>query len=75
MAISIRLPKETEARLDFLAKQTGRTKAFYLRSIIESNLDELEDYYLASDVLERIRAGKEKTYSLEEMEKMLELDD
>ena len=75
MAISLRLPKEVEARLDFLAQQTGRTKAFYLRSIIESNLDDLEDYYLASDVLERIRAGKEKTYSLAEMEKLVGLDD
>ena len=35
MATSIRLAPETEQRLDYLASQTGRTKAFYLREIIE----------------------------------------
>ena len=31
-------------------------------------LDELEDAYLAENVLQRIRNGKEETYSLEEVE-------
>ena len=35
MATSIRLAPEIEQRLDYLASQTGRTKAFYLREIIE----------------------------------------
>ena len=39
MATSIRLNPETERRLEFLATQTGRTKAFYLREIIERGLD------------------------------------
>jgi RHH-type transcriptional regulator, rel operon repressor / antitoxin RelB len=47
MATSVRLAPEIEKRLDFLANQTGRTKAFYLRQIIENGLDDLEDYYLA----------------------------
>ena len=34
MATSIRLAPEMEQRLDFLASQTGRTKAYYLREII-----------------------------------------
>ena len=51
MATSIRLSPEAEERLDLLAAQTGRTKAFYLRQIIENGLDDLEDYYLAADVL------------------------
>ena len=38
MATSIRLAPETEQRLDFLASQTGRTKAFYLREMIEQGL-------------------------------------
>ena len=53
MATSIRLAPETEKRLDFLASQTGRTKAFYLREVIERGLEDMEDYYLAADVLER----------------------
>ena len=63
MATSIRLSPEAEKRLDFLAAETGRTKAFYLRQIIENGLDDLEDYYLAADVLERVRKGEEKLHS------------
>ncbi len=63
MATSIRLPPEIEQRLDFLASQTGRTKAFYLRELIERGLEDMEDYYLAADVLERLRKGQEKTHT------------
>jgi len=43
MATSVRLAPEIEERLDFLANQTGRTKAFYLRQILENGLDALQD--------------------------------
>ncbi len=66
MATSIRLSPETEQRLDFLAVQTGRTKAFYLREIIERGIEDMEDYYLAADVLERVRQGREKVLSAAE---------
>ena len=75
MATSIRLAPETERRLDFLAVQTGRTKAFYLRELIERGLADLEDYYLATDVLERVRKGSEKVYSAAEVRDALGLDD
>ena len=75
MATSIRLAPETERRLDFLAVRTGRTKAFYLRELIERGLADLEDYYLAADVLERIRKGSEKVYSTAEVRYALGLDD
>ncbi|WP_223302773.1 type II toxin-antitoxin system RelB family antitoxin [Halotalea alkalilenta] len=65
MATSIRLPIETEQRLNHLAEATGRSKAFYLRKLIEDNLDELEDVYLAERTLERIRQGEEETLSHE----------
>ena len=75
MATSIRLAPETEKRLDFLASQTGRTKAFYLREVIERGLEDMEDYYLAADVLERLRQGKEKVYSAVDVRSALDLDD
>lgn len=75
MATSIRLDPEIEQRLDFLSAQTGRTKAFYLRQIIESGLDDLEDYYLAAEVMERIRKGQEKTHSASHVRNALGLDD
>ncbi len=73
MAISVRLSPETEKRLDVLSEQTGRSKTFYLRELIENGLDELEDYYQASQVVERIKQGTEAVYSLEETEKLLGL--
>lgn len=75
MATSIRLSPKAEQRLDFLAAQTGRTKAFYLRQMIENGLDDLEDYYLAADVLEKVRRGEEKIYSSAEVRTDLGLDD
>ena len=74
MATSIRLAPDTEQRLDFLASQTGRTKAFYLREMIERGLEDMEDYYLAADVLERLRRGTEKVYSSDEVRDALHLD-
>jgi RHH-type transcriptional regulator, rel operon repressor / antitoxin RelB len=75
MATSIRLSAKAEQRLDFLAAKTGRTKAFYLREMIEAGLDDLEDYYLAADVLERVRKGEEPIYSSAQVRTDLGLDD
>lgn len=75
MATSIRLAPEMEKRLDFLAAQTGRTKAFYLRELIERGLEDLEDYYLAADVLERVRKGEEGVLTSADVRKSLALDD
>jgi RHH-type rel operon transcriptional repressor/antitoxin RelB len=75
MPISIRLPDDIDKRLDFLARQTGRTKAFYIREALTEKIDDLEDYYLGADVVERIRKGEEVTYSSAQVRKDLGLDD
>ena len=75
MPTSIRLEPATEERLNQLALLTGRTKAFYLREIIDRGLDDLEDYYLAADVLERIRKNDERIHSAADVRKELGLDD
>lgn len=75
MPTSIRLAPETEQRLDFLATQTGLTKAFYLREMIERGLGDMQDYYLAADVLERLRRGEERVYSSAEVRDALSVDD
>ena len=75
MAISIRLDPDIEQRLDFLVSQTGRTKAFYLKEMIERGIQDMEDYYLAADVLERIRRGQECTYTELEVRARLGLED
>ena len=74
MATSIRLEPEVEKRLDFLATQTGRTKSYYLRELISSGMEDLEDYYLAADVLERVRKGEEEILSSAEVRRSLDLD-
>ena len=75
MATSIRLSPDTERRLTLLASQTGRTKAFYLREIIDRGLEDIEDYYLAADVLERIRKGQEGIHAAADVRAELGLED
>ena len=55
--------------------ETGRSRAFYLREVVERGLEDLEDYYLAADVLQRLRAGNERTYTAAEVNRALALDD
>ncbi|MBA3589649.1 DUF6290 family protein [Methylibium sp.] len=75
MATSIRLDPEIEQRLDHLAVMTGRTKAYYLRELVTNGLEDLEDFYLASATMERVRKGQEPVYSLEDVERQLGLAD
>ncbi len=73
MATLIRLSPEAEQRLEMLASQTRRAKDFYLREIVERGLDDVEDYYLAIDVLERIRSGEEQIHTPANVRKELDL--
>ena len=75
MAISIQLSSEAEKRLEYLASKTGRSKEFYLQELVERGLEDIEDYYLAVDVLERVRKGQEPVYTSAEVRKSLGLDD
>ena len=45
------------------------------REMIERGLEDLEDYYLAVEVQERLRQGKEQVYSAAEVREALDLDD
>ena len=73
--IAVRMPVEMEARLDRLAKLTGRTKTFYVREALEEHLDDIEDTYLAERTLEEIRMGKQSTVSLDSLIEEYGLDD
>lgn len=74
MATSIRLDPKIEQRLEHLALTTGRTKAYYLRQLVESGLEDLEDFYLADATLERIRKGEETIHSAAQVRADLGLD-
>ena len=75
MPTSVRLPQDLEKRLTILAETTGRSKAFYIREAIQEYLDDLEDIYMAREVLERVRKGEEEIYTLDEVEQEFDLAD
>lgn len=72
--LALRLPADLEARLDALARKTGRTKSYYAREAIVEYIDDLEDLYLAQKRYALIEKGKSKTLSLAEVEAQLAVD-
>ena len=73
--LAIKLPEEIESRLAALASWTGRSKAFYAREAILTYLEDLEDYYLAAQVVIDVRKGAAKTYSNKDVKAVLDLKD
>jgi RHH-type rel operon transcriptional repressor/antitoxin RelB len=67
--LSIRLDPDTEERLDQLARETGRTKSYYVREALLRHLDEMEDRYVA---IQRLENPGERV-PLEELERELDL--
>lgn len=75
VATSVRMSDKTAEKLDKLSRLTGRSKSYYLREAIESSIDQLLYEYILLNEVEEIRAGKAKTYSLEEVKAELGLED
>ena len=73
--LAIRLPEEIEERLEKLAKRTGRSKTFYVREAVLAHLEDLEDLYMAEQVVRRIESGEGSTSSLDDVEARLGLAD
>ncbi|MEI9991799.1 MAG: DUF6290 family protein [Rhizomicrobium sp.] len=73
--LAIRLPPDIEARLDTLAKKTGRTKSFYVREAILEHLADLEDVYLAEKRVAALKAGKSGTVPLSDVMKCYGVED
>jgi len=71
--LAVRLSPDLERRLAELAARTGRSKSFYARAAIERHIEDLEDHYLAEEVM--------KTYDpadnipLGELKRLYGLDD
>lgn len=72
---SMRIPAELNARYTALAEKTGRTRSFYLVKALSESIDRLEYEYGILKDIEDYRAGRLKTYSLDEVGEMLGLDD
>jgi RHH-type rel operon transcriptional repressor/antitoxin RelB len=73
--LAIRLPEGIEKRLNVLAKETGRTKTFYVREAILRYLEDMEDVYLSEKRLVDIRAGKSEPTPLKDVMKRYGLED
>lgn len=71
---ALRMPSDLAARYDRLAKETGRTKTFYMVDALADSIDRLEYEYGILKQVEDYRAGRLKTYSLDEVGEMLGLD-
>lgn len=69
--LAVRIPVEMEARLDHLSQITGRPKSYYVRKALEAQLEDIEDTYIALYRLEH----PEKRWTLEELERGLDLED
>jgi RHH-type transcriptional regulator, rel operon repressor / antitoxin RelB len=72
--LAIRLSPETEARLEALAKRTGRTKSYFAREAINEHIGDLEALYIAEERYSDILEGKSDTVPLEEVMKRYGLD-
>ena len=68
--LSVRIPKEMEARIERLAQSTQRSKSFFVKEALANYLDDMEEYY---EVLKRRNDPSRNLISLEELEKALEL--
>ena len=73
--LSIRLDDDLEARLERLARLTGRSKSFYVKLAIADQIEDLEDLYLAQRVAQRVADGRERLIPLEDLERELGVDD
>lgn len=51
--LSVRLDPETEAQLTELARETGRSKSYYVKQAIETFLEDRADYLLGVAAVER----------------------
>jgi len=75
MSVTITLPPEIEARLDSLVAETRRDKGDFVRELLERGIEDIEDYYLGMEALQRVREGKERTRSAAEVKRKLGLED
>jgi RHH-type rel operon transcriptional repressor/antitoxin RelB len=75
MPTSVRLDPAVEARVENLARVTGRSKAYDLYELIEQGIDDLEDAYLGAAALEDHRRSGEAAIPLAEVIEELGVED
>ena len=73
--VSIRLDDDLDARLERIARLTGRSKSFYLRQALVEQIEDLEDLFLSRAIVNRVADGRERLIPLDVLERELGVDD
>ena len=72
--LTLRISDELNARIDWMAKHSGRSKSFFVKKMIEDAIEDMEDHILAEIALAEYRAADPKDRELiswDEMEKRI----
>lgn len=69
---TINLDEKEYERLDRLARQTKRSKAFFVKEALKRYLDDVEEVFLLQRSMERLAFGEEELVPFEEVKKRLE---
>lgn len=66
--LSTRIPSDLYGDcIDMLAKETGRTKSFYVQKMLDESIEDFELLHLAKMRSEEVRSGKSGVYTWEEV--------
>lgn len=71
--ISLRVDDSIYNQLDNLSKKSGIDKAKFLKQALLEYMEDREDYFLAVEALEDLKAGRDKIVSWDEVKKELGL--
>lgn len=72
---SLRIPADLSERYNRLAKETGRSRSYYVNEALADSIDRLEYEYGLMKKVEDFRAGRLETVTLDELEESLGLAD
>lgn len=71
--ISLRVDDSIYNQLDNLSKKSGIDKAKFLKQALLEFMEDREDYFLAVEALEDLKAGRDKIVSWDEVKKELDI--
>jgi RHH-type rel operon transcriptional repressor/antitoxin RelB len=72
--VTIEMPDEMLKLVEDYAAETGSAPDVYMRDVIEQHLENMYDIAAGEAAMERLQSG-EKTYTWDEMERELGLND
>ena len=64
---SLRIPTDLSERYNRLAKETGRSRSYYVNEALADSIDRFEYEYGILRDIEDYRAGSLETYSIDEV--------